>query len=362
MSLRQWLKYMKTNKYSVFDMSNNVLEEDVCQFVEQFELWNQLKGKTFLMTGATGLIGSVMIKCLLELNNQRQLDIKILAVVRNLEKADRIFGPSREDLNFLQIELKDVNADNVGQKVDYVIHLASPTASKFFVEHPVETLRTSIEGTISVLEYAKSVNIEAMVFASSLEVYGRNTDDQLIDESYQGYLNPLEVRSSYNMGKRAAECLCNSYAEEYGLPIKIARLTQTTGAGIAKDDNRVIVQFARLAAEGRDIVLHTTGEAARPYCYTTDAVSAILYLLLRGEIGEAYNVANEDTYISARGMAEYLKQYFNPHINVRVEIKDNMGYAPVTKLRLSSQKLMALGWRPKYNLNDIFEKLIKSLR
>ena len=124
----------------------------------------------------------------------------------------------------------------------------------------------------------------------------------------------------------------------------------------------MIAQFSRLAAEGYDIILHTTGEAARPYCYTTDAVSAILYILLRGEIGEAYNVANEKTYISARGMAEYLKEHFNPAINVRVELDNNMGYAPVTKLCLSAKKLMALGWQPRYGLKEMFERLINYLK
>ena len=262
---------------------------------------------------------------------------------------------------FRQLALTDISVDTILTDIDFVIHLASPTASKFFVEHPVETLRTSIEGTTVVLDYAKTAKIESMVFASSLEVYGTNVDDKSIDESFQGYVNPLDVRSSYNMGKRAAECLCHSYAKEYQVPVKIARLTQTTGAGIAKDDNRIIAQFARLAAEGKDIILHTTGEAARPYCYTTDAVSAILYILLRGENGEAYNVANEQTYISARGMAEYLKNSFNSNINVRVELNDNMGYAPATKLQLDPQKLKSLGWTPQYQLYDILGNLIKSI-
>ena len=152
------------------------------------------------------------------------------------------------------------------------------------------------------------------------------------------------------------------YAKQYDVPVKVARLTQTTGAGLSKDDNRVIAQFARLAAKGQDIVLHTTGEAARPYCYTTDAITAILYILLKGEAGEAYNVANEDTYISAKGMAEFLRDNFNPSISVRVELNDNMGYAPVTKLKLSSQRLRSLGWCPKMGLKDIFRSLIYAFR
>jgi nucleoside-diphosphate-sugar epimerase len=164
------------------------------------------------------------------------------------------------------------------------------------------------------------------------------------------------------MAKRAAENLCHLYAKEYGIPAKIVRLTQTTGAGIAKDDNRVIAQFTRLIVNNQDIVLNTTGDAARPYCYTTDAISAILFVLLQGKSGEAYNVANEDTYISARGMAEFLQKNFNNSIKVKVELKENMGYPPTTKLRLSSSKLRELGWEPKYGLKEIFERLIEYLK
>ena len=142
---------------------------------------------------------------------------------------------------------------------------------------------------------------------------------------------------------------------------RIARLTQTTGAGIAHNDNRIIAQFARLAANGEDIVLHTKGDSARPYCYTTDSISALLYILMKGADGEAYNVANEDTYISARGMADYLKANFAPSINVRVDLSNDFGYAPPTKLRLSSAKLRKLGWQPQYSLKEIFENLIEDI-
>ena len=130
---------------------------------------------------------------------------------------------------------------------------------------------------------------------------------------------------------------------------------------MVKDDNRVVAQFARLAAKGEDIVLHTTGESARPYCYTTDCISALLYILLKGKNGEAYNVANDSTYISARGMAEFLRDNFNPAIDVRVELNDNMGYAPASKLNLSTEKLRALGWQPRYDLKQLFERLITYL-
>ena len=356
---------MKISKYLDSDnrqqMNKEVLTEDVLRFAEHFELREQLRSKSFLITGATGLIGSVLIRCLLSLNEKYGLGIRISAVVRSLDKAKTIFDDDYYKIRFFPFQLSDITQEHIEQTVDYVIHLASPTASKYFVEHPVETLSTAIDGTQYVLQYACETRVESMVFASSLEVYGSNHNDDLICEDFQGYLNPMEVRSSYNMGKRAAECLCHAYAEEYKVPVKIARLTQTTGAGIAEDDNRVIVQFTRLAASGQDIILHTTGEAARPYLYTTDAISAMLYILLKGQPGEAYNVANEETYISARGMAEYLRDTYAPAISVRMEIADNWGYSPITKLRLSTEKLQSLGWKPQYGLNEIFDRLIKYL-
>ena len=149
-------------------MNNQVLTEDIRLFAETFELWKQLQGKTFLVTGATGLIGSILIKCLLELNRKKDLTIKVVAVVRDLEKAKMVYENDFSQIEFKQIALADISVDNIGTDIDYIIHLASPTASKYFVDHPVETLRTSIEGTTVVLDYAKTAEIESMVFASSL--------------------------------------------------------------------------------------------------------------------------------------------------------------------------------------------------
>ena len=342
-------------------MNNRVLEEDVQQFAEHFELWEQLKGKTFLITGATGLIGSVMIKCLQELSKQRGLDIKILAVVRNLEKAGLVLGTEGEGLQFLQTDLQDINADNIGRKVDYVVHLASPTAGRFMEDNPVETFDLAYRSTYALLRFAQQKKVKSMVYVSSLEYYGQILDDRIITEDVQGYVNPVSSRSSYPMGKRAAEYLCYAFSKEYGISAKTARLTQTFGAGISENDNRVFAQFARSIIKGEDIVLHTTGESAKPYCYTMDCIAAILCILLKGKSGETYNVANQDTYISIRDLAEFMKLHFNPDIDVRVELNENMGYAPVTKLRLSAQKLMALGWKPRYGLKEMFERLIKYL-
>lgn len=338
---------------------NQFIQKDIDNFVKQFELADQLQGSVFLITGATGLIGATLIRCLLALNKQ----IKIIAPVRNISKANDIFDKNQiNSIEFINCDFIDYDYSQIGN-IDFIVHCAAPTSSKFFVEHPVETFNTIMLGTQKMLSLANDKKIKSMVYLSSLEVYGEIQDDSnTIVEEYQGYLNPTTVRACYPMAKRATENLCCLYAAEYNTPVKIARLTQTTGAGIAKDDNRVIAQFARLAAQNQDIILHTTGESARPYCYVTDSISAILFILLKGSAGESYNVANEDTYISAKNMASFVQENFNPNIHVKIEINENMGYAPATKQRLSASKLRQLGWNPKYGLKEIFDQLIRFLR
>lgn len=337
---------------------NKILQEDVNNFVKNFPLKEACHNVTFLITGATGLIGSSLIHCLWALHE----NVKIIAPVRNIEKARQKFDPHElEYIHLIECDLLKYDYNSLGN-VDYIIHCAAPTSSKFFIEHPVDTFSSIYDGTKILLDFASREKIKGFVYLSSLEVYGEiNNDSISVTENMQGYLDPLAVRSSYPMAKRATENLCCLYAAQYGVPVKIARLTQTTGAGIARDDNRVIAQFARLAATGQDIILHTTGESARPYCYTMDSVSGILFVLLRGNSGDAYNVANEETYISAREMAEFVRDNINKSTTVKVELNENMGYAPVSKLNLSSAKLQNLGWKAKYGLKEIFERLIEYL-
>lgn len=332
---------------------NNTLSADIERFVATCPFRNELHNKYVLVTGGTGLIGSTLIRCLLALNE----NIHIAAPVRNKAKLEALFGASCNTLNGIECDLETFDFSQI-KDIDYIFHCAAPTASSFFMTHPVETARSIINITDKLLQYAKTHSIEGMVFLSSLEVYGSGLDNTVITEDMQGYWDTQDVRSSYPVAKRAAENLCHLYAKEYSIPVKIARLTQTTGAGVAKDDNRVINQFARLASQHQDIILHSTGESARPYCYTIDCISALLYILLKGTNGEAYNVANKDTYISARQMAEFIRDNFVSDIQVVIDIKDNMGYAPASKLNLSTAKLEALGWAPQYGMPDMMERLI----
>ena len=328
----------------------------------QYGTVSELRGKRIMVTGATGLIGALLVRLLLRLNKEHAAGISILAVVRDETKANNMFGPADDLLQYGVFDFAS-SADFLPDfHADYIVHLAAPTASRFFVDHPATTMRTIVDGTRTVLDYALRVNTQAVVFVSSLEVYGIVTDDTIpLTESMSGHIDVTDPRSSYPAAKLAAEALCRAYAHEYGLPVRVARLAQTFGAGIAADDNRVFAQFARKVIGNEHITLHTSGTLSRCYCYTTDAVDAILCLLMKGKNGEVYNVANEDTYTSIREMAQMLCDAFMPGNSPILEPRQDMGYSPATKLRLSAAKLRALGWKPRYDLKEMFARLIASI-
>lgn len=310
---------------------------------------------SFLVTGATGVIGRALVFRLLKDGH------KVFCPVRNITKAARIFGNLGNDLLILtQVDLQK-ELPEIKDQYDYIVHCASPTASRYFVENPVETIEFGLDTTIALLKYSSRINIKSFVYLSSLEVYGTiHEDDVPITEDYQGYVNPLEVRSSYNMVKRMCESLCHAYSKEYDVPVKIARLTQVIPSATDESDMRVFAQFARAAAKGKDIELHTEGTSARPYVQINDVVEAILTILYNGKAGEAYNVCNEETYISAREMAEFVQSNFNPQGRVVMNPRSDMGYAPPTKINLDASKLRKLGWVPKYGLYEMYESLISS--
>ena len=172
----------------------------------------------------------------------------------------------------------------------------------------------------------------------------------------------MSVRSSYSEGKRLCETLCKSYQSEYALSIKIARLCQTFGCGVEYNDNRVFAQFARSIIENRDIVLKTKGETIRNYCYTSDAISGILTVLLKGENGEAYNIANPDSTISIKDMANLFCDLFkNSKSKVIFDLLDDtckLGFNPVVKLQLDSSKLQSIGWHACIPLSEAIKKLV----
>ena len=314
----------------------------------------------YLITGATGYIGSLLAKRLIDEGRQ------VTALVRNEAKARAMLPASVE---IVAADLTDNEAmETLGLSFDYLIHCAAVTASLEMRTRPVEVGRSIVNATQNVLELARRAKPRSMVYVSSMEVYGSLdcSDGHRAGEveAGAGQVDILAARSCYPLGKRMAENICAAYASEYGLPVKIARLAQTFGRGVLPGDNRVFAQFARSAVQGEDIVLHTAGRSMGNYCDIDDVLEGLLTILKKGESGEAYNVVNEASTMSIRELAELAAEVLSRgRSRVVVDIpKDNCyGYAADTGLRLSGARLRSLGWQPERSIREMFLALGESL-
>ena len=194
------------------------------------------------------------------MNLKRNIPLKIIALVRDETKAGERFAEIIAEGAPLQFVLGDLeHIPHVDEKVDYIIHGGSPTASLYFAEHPVDTIQMNLAGATTLLEMAKDKQVESFLFLSSMEVYGSLHREEKVDEEHESFVNTMNPRSSYPEVKRMVEAMCASYAAQYNVPAKVIRLTQTFGAGVRKDDNRVYARFMRSAMAGEDIVLLTPG-------------------------------------------------------------------------------------------------------
>ena len=338
-----------------------IIVEDIAEVVSDPIIpWNDFEKKTILVTGATGLIGSLLVKVLLYASEKRNLNFRICAVVRNKGKAEKVFeGQKRFWGNTLDFYVADVrNVFPTTMKADYIIHAASSTASLDFISKPVDVISTTFDGTRNILDFARQSSSCSVVYISSMEVYGK-LDHERAHEEDSGSINPLAVRSSYPQSKRMAETLCIAYAVQYGVPVKIVRPTLTFGAGVPDTDNRVYAQFARSALAGQNIVLHTMGTTKRDYLYTSDAVRSILSVLLLGENGKAYNISNPETYSTIREMAELVsKMGKGSQIVFDCDEEKQKRYAEEIHIQLDSNAFDSLNRFPRKGLREMFERMM----
>lgn len=337
------------------------LEKDILSIAKDVEKTG-FSNSSILVTGSTGLIGSLIVKGFAEANKRYKLNNKIYALARNVNKANNVFGDYLKDQNLCIVQNEITQNVNINENVDYIFHCACVTTSKDMVTYPVELIKTSVGGTINILDFAKSHNVKSVVYLSSMEVFGVSGEySGRLKENDLGKLDLSLVRSCYPESKRLCENTCKCYAEEYGLNVCVARLTQTFGAGASLEDNRIFAMLAKCVVNKDDIVLKTDGKSTKDYCYTTDAISALLILAKKGKSGEVYNVANDKSTISILEMAKLVASSFKNKVNVVVKAetgKEIALFSPPSVTKLDTSKLKQLGWKAKVDLPEMYGKLI----
>lgn len=343
--------------------SSAVYQQDLQTAIVSVPNIDRMRNCSVLVTGATGLIGSFLVDMLLFYNQTDDANIDIYALGRNKERLARRFEDNTTDR--LHLVEQDVNQPpDFDFPVDYIIHAASNAYPAAFVSDPVGTILSNVLGTEYLLDYAKTHGVKRFLFVSSGEVYGQGDPAlRAFPEHYSGYVDPTQVRSCYPVSKRAAETLCVSYTNQYGLDTVIVRPCHTYGPNTTKSDNRASVQFVTNALKGEDIVMKSRGTQMRSYCYIADCVSALLTVLLDGKSREAYNIANSEVQVTIAGFAEEVAKLTGT--KVVFDETDETAKAQRTAISyavLDSGKLTALGWKGRYSLKQGLKSTICALK
>ena len=346
--------------------NNKIILEDLDAIMQSDIDWIRFANKTVLITGANGFLPAYMVESLLFVNKCQHINVKVLALVRNINKAKVRFKDYLEDKNlvFLEQDVCNEIKINENESIDFIVHAASQASPKYYGTDPVGTLSSNILGTLNLLNLARKFSIESFLYFSSGEVYGQvNDENNPVMEDYYGYLDPTNVRSCYGESKRMGENICVSYHHQYGINTKIVRPFHTYGPGMQLNDGRVYADFVADVINGRDIEMKSDGLAQRAFCYLKDATIAFFKVLLNGASGQAYNVGNPEAESSIIELAETLVGLSNNAIKInRIKRVNSDQYlkSPIPRNTPNVNKLKTLGWKPETTIVDGFRRTIDS--
>lgn len=346
--------------------NNKLYMDDIRIISEQNYAWDKLENRSLMLSGATGLIGSFLVDVILEKNLSDGLNCTVYALGRNEEKARVRFSKFADDSHFvfLPYDVKlPLKREDIGT-VDYVLHLASNTHPMLYATDPIGTITTNIIGVQNLLDFSVEHKATRFVFASSNEIYGENRGDtEFFDESYCGYIDCNTLRAAYPESKRCGEALCQAYKSQKGLDVIIARFTRSYGPTMEMSNTRALSQFIKKAVDGEDIVLKSAGTQYFSYTYMADAVSGVLYAMLNGKSGEAYNIADESGDIILKDLAALIAETGGKKVVFEdPDAVEAAGYSKATKARLDGTKLKELGWKPLYDIKTGMERTISILK
>jgi nucleoside-diphosphate-sugar epimerase len=349
-------------------IEHSLYQEDLKQINQINILWSELEGKSILITGAGGLICSVLVDALLFHNEVSQLYIDIWILGRSEVILKERFG-KYFDKKYFHYIIQDVSQKiRIASPIDYIIHGAGKGDPHSFITDAVGVMNANYMGMYQVLELAKEKSTKKVIYISSGEVYGileplkRKDMQKGISEDEYGYIDILNARACYASSKKASETLCVAYSKQHHIEVSIARPCHTYGASMLENDNRVIGELLRNALKKNDFVLKSQGKQNRSYCYVSDTCTALLYILLAGSNGAAYNIANRNSVLTIRELAEIVAKKVGTEVLYESpNEEDNKGCSNINEAVLNSYELEKLGWRPIYGILEGIDRTLEIL-
>ncbi|MCL3851813.1 NAD-dependent epimerase/dehydratase family protein [Parabacteroides sp. GYB001] len=343
--------------------SMSILQDDMnlilqCKSID-FEVFSN---KSILITGATGMIASYLVHSFMRMNSGMGLNIDIYALVRNETKAKNKFQQYIKSSKFHLVVQDIAEPINITESIHFIVHAAGG-ASPFLIQNdPVGIIRANTIGTFNVLNFAKE-KCAKVLYTSTREVYGKVEGISELKEDSFGFIDPLDQRSCYPECKRIGEQLLKSYSIQYGVDFWSVRIAHSYGPGMSiENDGRVMSDFISDAVNKRDIILKSDGRALRAFCYITDCITAILTIMSKGRLNEAYNVANEAEEYPIKEVARIITKCSPKSIKVVFNIpeKVSVAYCNYKRVRLNTNKLLDLQWTPRVTLEEGILKTLES--
>jgi UDP-glucuronate decarboxylase len=263
-----------------------------------------LSGKTVLLSGGAGFLGKHFLRVFKRLNDTiLERPVRVISV-DNFITGDP--STSDRDENIAEVWADVTYPLPVREDIHYIMHAAGLASPVYYMKYPLETIESAVSGIKNLLELGRrNPELEGFLFFSSSEIYG-DPDPRFVPtpETYHGHVSSVGPRACYDESKRLAETIATIYHQKYNLPVTIVRPFNVFGPGMKHNDRRVVPMFTYQALTGEPIPVHGNGSQTRTFCYTTDAITGFLKVLLRGRPGEPYNIGNAANEISMLDLAE----------------------------------------------------------
>ena len=294
-------------------MVSKIVQEDIKNIVNSIKKEaGVFEGKTLLISGGAGFLGSYMVAAILKLNaDYFKKPCKIIVVDNYITSSEKnsILDANDPNVEFIKHDVRIPLSKEI--KADFLIHAAGLASPYYYRRFPLETIEVAVNGTKNFLDFAKEKKVKSVLYFSSSEVYG-DPDPNFVPtpEEYWGNVSQIGPRACYDESKRLGETLCKIYHDLYNVPVKIVRPFNVYGPGMKTNDYRAVPTFVARAMAGGGLSVSYQGNQTRTFCYISDATQGFLKVLASGKNGEVYNVGMDNEEINMISLATIISGFF----------------------------------------------------